>query len=68
MDLARTARGWPGCLVTLGCALALRRRNSVGPDLLHLPEGAHEARAKAGDKNEQQEGLVDGWDLHHDYH
>jgi hypothetical protein len=57
-----------GYLVTLGRASARRRRNSAGTDLLQLPEGTYEARAKAGDKKEQQEGLIDGWDLHHDNH
>lgn len=36
------------------------------PHLLQLPEDAYEARAKAEDNEQQQEGLVDGGDVYHD--
>ena len=56
----------PTGLVTLRCAPAGRRSDPACPHLLQLPEGAYEARAKAEDEEQQQEGLVDGGDVHHD--
>lgn len=35
------------------------------PHLLELPEDAHEARAQAEHDQQQQEGLIDGGDMHH---
>jgi hypothetical protein len=52
-------------LVTLRCGSAGRRRDAAGSNLLQLPEGTHEARAEAEDDKQQQEGLIDGWDLYH---
>jgi hypothetical protein len=45
------ARGW--------------RRDPACPDLLKLPEGAHEAHAQAEHDEQQQEGLINGGDLYH---
>ena len=56
----------PTGLVTLRCAPAGRRSDPACPHLLQLPEGAYEARAKAEDDEQQQEGLVDGGDVYHD--
>ena len=54
-----------GQLVALRCAPTGQRRGPAGAHLLQLPEGADQARAETEYDEQQQEGLVDGGDVHH---
>lgn len=55
----------PAALAPLRCPSSARLSDPAGPDLLQLPERADETRAEAEDDEQQQEGLIDGSDVHH---